>query len=168
MAEKDEKTEDQAPAKASGGGLVGLLILALGSLSAAFATVYLLTPAPPEALASCDPAEGAGPAIPAMPTADRAYVELDEVLITIGSAPATRYLKMTISVATGKDMTNTVKQAEPVLIDAFVSYLRTVELSEFEDPGFYAEMRQQLARRAELVLGGAVSDGVLITEFLLR
>jgi flagellar FliL protein len=29
-------------------------------------------------------------------------------------------------------------------------------------------MREQLSRRSELVLGGGVSQGVLITEFLLR
>ena len=49
-----------------------------------------------------------------------------------------------------------------------MNYLRSVELSDFENPAFYAEMRAQLARRAELVLGGSVTDGVLITEFLLR
>jgi flagellar FliL protein len=59
-------------------------------------------------------------------------------------------------------------KAEPVLIDAFTNYLRSVELSDFENPDFYAHMREQLSRRSELVLGGGVSEGVLITEFLLR
>ena len=55
-----------------------------------------------------------------------------------------------------------------MLIDAFNNYLRSIELADVEDPGFYPHMREQLARRAELVLGGTVSNGVLITEFLLR
>ena len=55
-----------------------------------------------------------------------------------------------------------------VLIDAFTNYLRSVELTDFENPGFYSHMRDQLGRRSQLVLGGGVSDGVLITEFLLR
>jgi flagellar FliL protein len=55
-----------------------------------------------------------------------------------------------------------------MLIDAFNTYLRSIEMKDFEDPGFYPRMREQLARRSELVLGSGVSSGVLITEFLLR
>jgi hypothetical protein len=71
-------------------------------------------------------------------------------------------------VVTDAEGTSMVQSAEPVLIDAFTNYLRSVELSDFENPDFYAHMREQLGRRSELVLGGGVSDGVLITEFLLR
>ena len=168
MADSGEHAEVETGGK-SGGGVVGLVILAMGSLAAAFATVYLLTPSAQSAtLAEC-PA-GPGQPIPASPLVekDRAYVEMDEFLVTIGSEPATRYLKLTVSIVTSNSEVNFVKQSQPVLTDAFVNYLRSVELSDFENPAFYAEMRAQLARRAELVLGGSVTDGVLITEFLLR
>ncbi|MCH9751818.1 MAG: flagellar basal body-associated FliL family protein, partial [Alphaproteobacteria bacterium] len=96
------------------------------------------------------------------------YTPVQEILITIGNAPATRYLKMQVSVATEKSAAKDVKSAETALIDAFLLYLRSVEVSDFEDPHFYNHMREQLARRADLVLGDGVSKGVMITEFLLR
>ncbi|MCI4643379.1 MAG: flagellar basal body-associated FliL family protein [Hyphomonadaceae bacterium] len=170
MAENDDQA-DQKPAGKSGGGVMGLAILAMGSLAAAFATVYMLTPATASEntnLAACAPGDTHLTPASHLVGADRSYVELPEILITIGSEPASRYLKLRLSVVTSKDKVNSVRDAEPVLVDAFVNYLRSVELSDFENPAFYTDMRAQLSRRAELVLGGAVADGVLITEFLLR
>lgn len=153
----------------SGGGLAGILMVAGASLAASFGLFYFLSPSAPPALAAgACPQVAAAPALPALATADQVYVELKEVLITVGSEPATRYLKMNISVVTGKDGVARVKAAEPMLIDAFNNYLRSIELRDVEDPSFYPHMREQLARRAELVLGSTVSSGVLITEFLLR
>lgn len=167
MAQKAEEGDAKQKGK-SGGSAFGLLLLAMGCLVSAGATVYVLTPASVDQATICGNGhESVAPAAPLV-SSEKTYVELQEVLITIGSAPATRYLRIRISIVTGKDGANTVKKAEPVLIDAFVNYLRSVELTDFEDPGFYTHMREQLARRAELVLGGGTSHGVLITEFLLR
>lgn len=160
-----EKTETEAkPAS----GLMGLLMLGGASLVSSFGLVYLLTPPPAAEVAACAPSE-AGPAVIA-PAAkpDQTYVALKEMLITVGSAPATRYLKMNISIITDHEGASAVASAEPMLLDAFNTYLRSVEMKDFEDPGFYPRMREQLTRRAELVLGSGVSNGVLITEFLLR
>lgn len=167
MADSEE-TADAKPAGKQGGGVFGLAVLAVGSFATTLATVFLLTPEGSASTAPCPTVtEATAPAPPAVDL-NRDYVDLEELIVTIGSAPATRYLKMNIAVVTKKGNAGQVKDAQPVLIDAFVNYLRAVELEDFEDPGFYAEMREQLARRAELVLGGSVADGVLITEFLLR
>ena len=170
MAKKEDKSpesDDTVPEAKSGGGLIGLLMLGAAALGSSFALVYLLTP-PASTAAACAPAESGEAAIAPTVKADQAYVELKETLISVGSAPATRYLKINISVMTDSGNAQLVKDAEPMLIDAFNTYLRSVELADFEDPGFYPRMREQLARRSELVLGSGVSNGVLITEFLLR
>jgi flagellar FliL protein len=156
----------QASAQKSGGGFVGLAILAVGAMTSSFATVYVLASDPPTGPAC--PAVETGPHVEPIAQQDQTYVELRDILITIGSEPATRYLKMKVSIVTDNAGASMVEKAEPVLIDAFTNYLRSVELSDFENPDFYAHMREQLSRRSELVLGGGVSDGVLITEFLLR
>jgi flagellar FliL protein len=174
MAKKDAaKAGDQAAdggaqtsGKKSGGGFVGLAILAVGAMTSSFATVYVLASDPPTGPAC--PVVDTGPAIEPIAQQDQTYVELQDILITIGSEPATRYLKMKVSIVTDNSGAGMVTKAEPVLIDAFTNYLRSVELSDFENPDFYAHMREQLSRRSELVLGGGVSEGVLITEFLLR
>ena len=157
----------KAEAKKSGNGMIGLAILAVGAMTSSFATVYVLASDPRASAPVCTPGEATFAADPIVKD-DQAYVELRDVLITIGSEPATRYLKMKIAVVTDGNNANMVRKAEPVLIDAFTNYLRSVELSDFENPNFYAHMREQLSRRSELVLGGGNSDGVLITEFLLR
>lgn len=169
MADAPEATED-APSKSSG-GMIGTVILAVAALFSALGTVYVLTPsqAPaPMAAAECEPAKLASTSMKPLATEDQTYVEMEEILITIGGTPATRYLKMNMQLITDKDGASKIKKAEPVLKDAFISYLRSVELQDFENPNFYSQMRDQLARRAELVVGGSVARGVLITEFLLR
>lgn len=169
MADTPEATEE-APSKSSG-GFMGIIILAVAALISALGTVYILTPsAQPVVTAAgeCEPAMLTSTALKPLATEDQNYVELEEVLITIGSTPATRYLKMNVMIVTDKDGASKVKKAEPVLRDAFINYLRSVELQDFENPNFYSQMRDQLARRAELVVGGSVARGVLVTEFLLR
>ena len=165
----EQAVEDgtKAGGKKAGGGIVGLAILAVGAMTSSFATVYLLASDPRLDSPACTPTESA-PAVEPIAHEDQTYVELRDILITIGSEPATRYLKMKIAIVTDDKGADMVEKAEPVLIDAFTNYLRSVELSDFENPDFYAHMREQLGRRSQLVLGAGVSDGVLITEFLLR
>lgn len=172
MAKKPDTDESgqTESGKKSGGGIAGLLIVAAASLVSSFGLFYFLSPSAPAPLAACPPATDHASAAPAVaPLAqDQVYVEMKEILITIGSTPATRYLKLNVSIVTGKDSAAQVKQAEPMLIDAFNNYLRSIEVADLEDPGFYPHLREQLARRSELVVGSAASNGVLITEFLLR
>jgi flagellar FliL protein len=174
---KPEKTKPENPpaaesgvpeAKKGSGGLIGLLMLGAASLASSFGLFYFLTPAPVNAAAACAAAETTPEPVAPLASAGQTYVPVKEILITVGRAPATRYLKMNVSIATDSSGAQAVKDAEPVLIDAFNTYLRTIELEDFENPAFYSNMREQLARRSELVLGNTVSKGVLITEFLLR
>lgn len=178
MAKKPDKAKPEKPAaaegaetepkKGGGGGLVGLLMLGAASLASSFGLFYFLTPAPVDAVAACPDPAATDAVIDPVAKPGQTYVELQEMLITVGSAPATRYLKMNVSVVTDAANSKTVQDAEPVLIDAFNTYLRTIELEDFENPAFYSHLREQLSRRSELVLGNSVSKGVLITEFLLR
>ncbi|WP_373005247.1 flagellar basal body-associated protein FliL [Hyphomonas sp.] len=164
----DDAAPETAPAEAkAGGGILGLALLAVGAIASSFATVYFLSPEPVAEVAVCEADESATHTESVIKP-NQSYVELRDILITIGGAPATRYLKMKVAIITDSGDISTVNEAEPVLIDAFTNYLRSVELSDFENPGFYSHMRDQLDRRSQLVLGGSVSDGVLITEFLLR
>ncbi|NQY39585.1 MAG: flagellar basal body-associated FliL family protein [Henriciella sp.] len=168
MSDKPEaKSEEEAPS--SGGiGMMGLLVLGLACAATSFASVYFLAPAPTVAEAATVEAEYVPVEKPEKKKKDLAYTEVQEILITVGSAPATRYLKMQLAVATDKDDAKKIKPLETQLIDAFLLYLRSVELKDFEDPAFYKHMREQLGRRADLVLGDGIVEGVLITEFLLR
>lgn len=160
------KGRESTPERASG-GMLGSLIVAAGALASSFATVFLLTsPQGPQSPAPSEKTNATAP--PSAKQTNHSYVELPDILVTIGSEPATRYVKLKVSIICNGNNTSKVSKSEPLLMDAFVNYLRSVELTDFEDPGFYAHLRDQLARRSQVVLGGEVSNGVLITEFMLR
>jgi len=169
MSTNEDTTAEVEPAPKSGLNMVGLLVLGLACATTSFASVFFLAPsaAPATAVAETTETDYEPKEKPATAKA-QAYTPVQEILITIGRTPATRYLKMQVSVATEKSKAKDVKSSETALIDAFLLYLRSVEVSDFEDPNFYNHMREQLSRRADLVLGDGVSKGVMITEFLLR
>ncbi|MEM9573428.1 MAG: flagellar basal body-associated FliL family protein [Pseudomonadota bacterium] len=171
MSEKaDAAQAEETPAK-GGLNMMGLLVLGLACAATSFASVYFLAPAPvAEATTVASDADADYETVEKEPEDKKpyTYTEVQEILITIGSAPATRYLKMNLSLATEKSDAKLVKSNETALIDAFLLYLRSVSVEDFEDPAFYKHMREQLGRRADLVLGDGVAKGVLITEFLLR
>lgn len=175
MAKKAKKTapseDGEASAPKGAGGIVGFAVLGVAALATSFGVNFLLFGGDDSEKQACMASEHVAeekhqPAVLAQE--DQYYAELPEILITVGSAPATRYLKMNVSIVTHRDGTRAIEDAEPMLIDAFNTYLRVLELDDFEDPAFYAHMKDQLSRRAELVVGGDVANGVLITEFLLR
>jgi flagellar protein FliL len=174
MAKKTPKApKTDAPANASDsekkpGGLLPLLLLGGVSIAASFAVAFFLSPASAPPAAVCETtADAHAPALAGIQSG-QTFVELPEILISIGSEPATRYVKMKVSISAYEGGAEAVAANETILMDAFNLYLRSVEPKDFEDPSFYAFLREQLSHRAELILGGDVTDGVLITEFLLR
>lgn len=164
MAEKKLKPEKQAGKQS----IAGLAILGFAAMAGSFGVAYLTPFAPSQAPELCSVEDQGEAASKGVVNKELVYVPLPEILTTIGSEPATRYLKMTVNVATTKDGASLVDESKLVIMDAFINYLRSIELSDFEDPAFYGHMRQQLAHRSEIILGSAISDSVLITEFLLR
>ena len=173
MAKKEAKEETEDKPEKSGGGVVGFAIVGVAAIASSFGATYLLggsNEAASPAIADCDTmiAAAAEAANKIPDYSDQIHVAIPEILITIGSSPAERYLKMNVSVATDKEGSKMIKDSEPVLVDAFINYLRSIELSDFEDPRYFSIIRDQLSHRSELVLGAAHSHGVLITEFLLR
>lgn len=169
MSEAAAANPEAEEAPKSGIGMVGLLVLGLACATTSFASVFFLAPSPAPAVTETVKTEP--DYVPEKKPASakaQTYTPVQEILITVGAAPATRYLKMQVSVATDKGKSKDVEAAETALLDAFLLYLRSVEISDFEDPNFYNHMREQLSRRADLVLGDGVSNGVMITEFLLR
>lgn len=169
MSEAADATMGEAEASKDGLNVVGLGVLAVACAATSFASVFFLAPAETVTVeAPAEEAEYVELKADAEPAKPFSYTPIPEILITIGQAPATRYLKMQVSVATEKSEAKKVKPSEAALMDAFLLYLRSVNVEDFEDPGFYNHMREQLGRRADIVLGDGVSKGVLITEFLLR
>jgi flagellar FliL protein len=168
MASKPSKSEKDTEEQGGKTGVMGFAVLAVAAMAGSFGVTYLTAPEPTENIETCSPEDQGHTETAGLINHDLVYVPLPDILTTIGSEPATRYLKMNVTIATSKAGASSVNDSELVIMDAFISYLRSVELSDFEDPGFYGHMREQLAHRSEIILGPTASEGVLITEFLLR
>ncbi|MEM9670107.1 MAG: flagellar basal body-associated FliL family protein [Pseudomonadota bacterium] len=149
-------------------GIIALVALVVVSTGSSFGASYFLSPGEPAEPGVCKPDSVANLISTASPEKDLEYTEIREIITTIGAAPADKYLKLNLAIATPPGKSKLVTDSEPILIDAFIKYLRAIETSDFENPDFYPKMRDQLSWRAELILGGKVSKGVLVTEFLLR
>lgn len=169
MADEVDSTNGNSPApapKSGGKGLVGTAILGVVCAVCAFGVVFVMAPSEASEPAVCSVAEDAESE--ALASTGLGYVELEDMLVTIGDGANSRFVKLTAVIMAPKDETGHVEDARPMLADAFLSYLRAIEVSDFEEKNFYPDMREQLSRRAELVLGPDRAHGVLITEFLLR
>ncbi len=169
MADKISKTDATPEATSTKkGGAVGFAMIALAALTGSFGVSYATSTPIADSPETCkaEPKDDADKTQTVK--RDLVYVPLPDILTTIGSEPATRYLKMTVTLATNKNGEQIAKERKLIIMDAFISYLRSVELSDFEDPSFYGHMREQLSHRSEIILGAETSEGVLITEFLIR
>ena len=49
-----------------------------------------------------------------------------------------------------------------------MGYLRALRVEQIEDAAFMAQMRAQLLRRAQLILGAENIHSILITDFLVQ
>jgi flagellar protein FliL len=176
--EKTDKTEENPEkaqkAKTGGGGIIQAAILAVGAGLTAFATVFLMPGAEPE-MQVCATGEigkaGAAEIVADSPPPEpinTILIPLDEILISIGRGEARRYLKINLTLIMDEKLEKQMADLEPQLRDAFSTYLRAVEVADFEDPAFYEVLRMQLHRRAQLIIGPKAVESILITDFLLR
>lgn len=167
MAEKDDPAKDEKP-KPAGGGILSFAVLGVVCAASAFGVVFFFAPSAPAATAACDGPVQTVSQEEALADEPVDYVELEEMLVTIGNGAEGRFVKVSAVVMTPKGQASRVEEAEPMLMDAFLTYLRAIDLADYETEAFYPDLRAQLSQRAELVLGSDSTRGVLITEFLLR
>lgn len=165
---KNAPDTDTAPKIRQSVGIMTIAALSVLAASASFVTSFFSSPTSASQAESCPVAQNQDTSSPGLVREDQTYTALDDIVITVGSSPATRYVKLSIAIVSDKQGIARIEKAKPVLIDAFGNYLRSIEPSDFEDPTFYPSMKDALNHRAELVLGSSVSRGVLVTEFLLR
>lgn len=146
-------------------GLVLALLLGGGGFYATFSGL-LLAPAG-ESHAEGGHGEDAQGA-PADPLPDIAFVAVDPVLVSLGTAAGSRHLKFTAQLEVAKSYAEEVTILMPRILDVLNSYLRAVSVAEIEDPAAMTRLRAQMLRRVQIVTGeGRVRD-LLVTEFVLN
>lgn len=179
MAEKKTEQEtaenveaadaDSAPEAApkKKGKLLGAIVTPLILAATSFGTVYLLPTSESTIATGSHTAAASDIATPhdMMPT-NLEIVEMNEFVVSIRDDR--NVLRMRVALEVPKDIRSEVEANDLRLRDAYMGYLRAVEVSELQDPAFLPQLRAQLLRRSKLVLGPDKVAGVLITDFLIR
>ncbi|MDE9449704.1 flagellar basal body-associated FliL family protein [Aliiroseovarius sp. Z3] len=144
------------------GAILGL-ILAIALGGGGFFTTYSGLIGGPKA--EKDAPDQAGPVVdlPAV-----AFVELDPLVVSLGSSGDSRHLRFRGSLEVVPGHEPDVSHVLPRVIDVLNAYLRAVDVAMLEDPTALIELRAQMLRRVQLVTGeGRVRD-LLILEFVLN
>ncbi|MDB2438738.1 flagellar basal body-associated FliL family protein [Hellea sp.] len=161
----DFETGDEAPKKK--GGVVGSFVTLVALGAASFGTVFMLPGNNQAPMASYnEESSHHGHEAKLDLTEDTSYLELTP--LTISLQDDARILKIGITLETLEGEEDYIDPNDPKIRDAFVGYLRALRLEQIEDAAFMAQMRAQLLRRAQLILGAENVRGILITDFLVR
>jgi len=99
--------------------------------------------------------------------APASFVELDPLLISLGSNGNSQHLRFRASLEVVPGYETEVANVTPRVIDVLNAYLRAVELSMLENPKALIKLRSQMLRRIQLVTGDGRVRDLLILEFVL-
>ena len=98
---------------------------------------------------------------------DTAFVEFPPLTVSIRSRNSTRHVKIGIVIETTPQASETIALYSYYIIDTVNTYLRTIDITKFEDPTMLAILKERIAHRTRIVAPDAIINEVLITEFLL-
>ncbi len=158
-----EAAEEEAPAKKSKKGLVvglvGALLLGGGGFYATYAGLIGGT--------SASEAEEE-PAMDLQELPAVSFVELDPLVISLGTNARSRHLRFRASLEVEPAYEEDVIKLKPRVIDVLNAYLRAVDTAMLEDPHSLVKLRAQMLRRIQLVTGDGRVRNLLILEFVLN
>jgi flagellar FliL protein len=104
----------------------------------------------------------------AVPLPDIAFVPIEQMVLSLGPAAASKYLRFTASLEVASTYADEVTLLMPRILDVLNGYLRAVDSTDLEDPAALVRLRAQMLRRIQIVTGeGRVRD-LLVTEFVLN
>jgi flagellar protein FliL len=95
------------------------------------------------------------------------FLPLEPIVVSLPPGGSARHLRFVGQLEIAPEHETAVARLMPRITDVLNTYLRAVEVRDFEDPAATARLRAQMLRRIEVVVGeGRVRD-LLITEFVL-
>ncbi|WP_158263535.1 flagellar basal body-associated FliL family protein [Aliiruegeria haliotis] len=104
----------------------------------------------------------------ALPAQIPSFVELEPIVVSLGTANKTRHLRFRAHVEVGNENGDVVVALMPRILDVLNGYLRAVDIPELERPSSLIRLRAQMLRRVQLVAGESNVRDLLITEFVLN
>ncbi|ETX29640.1 flagellar basal body-associated FliL family protein [Roseivivax isoporae] len=102
------------------------------------------------------------------PASDVVFVELPQILVSLGSGPSGGHLRFRAALEVPQADAEAVRLLEPRVLDAMNGYLRALEPADIEAREALVMIRAQLTRRVQLVVGSDKVRDLLVLEFVLN
>ncbi|KEJ90541.1 flagellar basal body-associated FliL family protein [Sulfitobacter donghicola] len=101
------------------------------------------------------------------PYGDIAFIEMDQMTISINATPQDRFLRFRAQLEVPNGHKENVTKVMPRVVDVLNSYLRALEVTDFESQAALTRLRAQMLRRVQIVTGEGHVNDLLIMEFVL-
>lgn len=142
-------------------GLASVAALALGA--AGYLTVGTgLVPG-----FSATPGQGSQSGEPTDTRIVATFVALDPFMVTIPRTDPVRQLRLELQLEVPEGAEAEIRALSPRLEDTMNTYLRSIDLTDIEDPDTLLRMRMQLLRRLQVAAGEGRINDLLVTQFLI-
>lgn len=99
---------------------------------------------------------------------DVAFVPVPAMVISLGPESPHRHLRFSATLEVGRGMQAQASDLMPRVVDVLNSYLRAIDVSQFDEPAALFRLRAQMLRRVQLVTGQNVVRDLLVTEFVFN
>jgi flagellar FliL protein len=96
------------------------------------------------------------------------FVPVDPILISLGSTGSNRHLSFRAQLEVPAAAAPEVAGLMPRIVDVLNSYLRAVDVREFDSPHGLIRLRAQMLRRVQIIVGDAKVNDLLVMEFVLN
>lgn len=95
------------------------------------------------------------------------FMALEPFMLSLPRTDPVRQLRLELQIEVPAAAQDTIRAVTPRLQDTMTSYLRSIDLSDIEDPDTLLRMRMQLLRRLQVAAGDGLIRDLLITQFLI-
>ncbi len=99
---------------------------------------------------------------------DIAFVPIEPLVITLGTAQDGRNLRFTSQIEVTAAYVADVTLLLPRIVDVMNGYLRAIDPADLDEPAMLLRIRAQLLRRIQMVTGDGRVRDLLVTEFVLN
>ncbi|MDO6522989.1 flagellar basal body-associated FliL family protein [Shimia thalassica] len=107
-------------------------------------------------------------AVEAAPMPDVAFVPIDPLVVSLGSNAINRHLRFRAQLEVVPAYEQDVIHLLPRIVDVLNNYLRALEASDIEQPAALMNLRAQMLRRVQIVVGPGRVNDLLVMEFVLK
>ncbi|WP_424930853.1 flagellar basal body-associated FliL family protein [Amaricoccus macauensis] len=162
-----ETDEAEESGKKSGGkmpllfGLVAAILLGGGGFFAVYSGM-IGSSAPPDDLAKVEAERTVQAKLEEV-----SFVPIEQIIVSLPKQASARNLRFVGQLEVAPGQAEAVEQLMPRIVDVLNTYLRAVDVQDFEEPSQATRLRAQMLRRVQVVAGEGLVRDLLITEFVL-